>query len=129
MPNALRVLIDFAHAMKRHMMNLPLVISDLECFGALRRKSHVAKWNGDHAVLRPIVVTQRKTSLGKFAIPTDAVEQFVNRNHANWLGPLETIKAGRVCDRNGDADNAIRGDRLICHDCPNGRLDQIRGGV
>lgn len=93
MPNALRVLIDFPHPMKRHMMNLTLVISDLECFGTLRRKRHVAKWNGDHAVLRPIVVTQLKTSPGEFGIPANAVEQFVNRNHAN--GALTAIEGDK----------------------------------
>ncbi len=83
MPNALRILIDVPHPMKRHPMNLTLTVSYLERFRTFRRKRDVAKWNGDHAVLRPIVVTQLKTSPGKFGIPADAVEQFVNWNHAN----------------------------------------------
>ena len=83
MPNSLRVLINFPHPMKRHTMNLPLTVSDLECVGTIRRKYHIAKWNHNQSVLCPIVVTQFKSSLGKFGIPADAVEQLVDRNHAN----------------------------------------------
>jgi hypothetical protein len=89
MPDALRVLINFPHSMKRHTMNLTFTVSNLKCLRTFRWIRHIAKWNHDHPVLRAIVITQLKTSFGKFGIPADAVEQFVDRNHANWVRAIE----------------------------------------
>src|SRR5882672_1677885 len=103
MPDALRILIYLPHAMKRHPMNLTLAVSDLKRLRIVRRKGHSLERNCNDPVLRPIVVTQFKTSLPKLSVPTDAVEQFVNRNHATGsLWPLETVITRRICDWNRD---------------------------
>jgi len=60
MPNALCILVNLAHAMKRYVVYLAFRIYQLEGGGALCRKRYLCQWDMDDAVLCPIVIARSK---------------------------------------------------------------------
>ena len=81
MPNALRVLVNLTHAVKRDSMHLSLEIGELESLRALRRKGYFLEWHQNDSIFGSIVISQLEIPLGEFRIPPDAIEEFVDWDH------------------------------------------------
>lgn len=63
MPNALRVLVNLSHAVKRDSMHLSLEIGELKRLRALRRKGYYLEWHQNDSIFSPIVISQLEFSL------------------------------------------------------------------
>ena len=81
MPNALRIAVNLAHAVERDSMHLSLVISELESLWAFPRKGYFFERHQNDSIFDPIVISQLEFPLGELRIPSDAVEEFADRNH------------------------------------------------
>jgi len=80
-PNALCILVNLAHAMKWHAVDLTFGTHQFKRRGALLRKRQLLQRDRDDPVLRSIVIAQLEVPFGELGIPPNAVEQFVNRSH------------------------------------------------
>jgi hypothetical protein len=57
MPNALGILVNLPHAVKRDSMDLALGIGKMKGFGAFQWKGYFLQWNQNDAVFGPIVIS------------------------------------------------------------------------
>ena len=85
MPNALGVLVNLPHAVKRDAVDLPLGIGELKGLRAFGGKTHLLQRDQNDAVIGSVVISQLKVPLGKLRISADPVEQFVNGNHWEFM--------------------------------------------
>ena len=85
MPNALGVPVNLPHPVERDAVGLPLGIGELKGLRAFRGKAHFLQGNQDNPILGSVVISQLKVSLGKLSIPPDAVKQFMNGNHSEFM--------------------------------------------
>jgi hypothetical protein len=81
MPNALRVLINFARAVKGNAMTLSLQVGELKGLRTVLGKVHLLERHQNDPVLRPIVIAQLEGSFGEFGVSANPVQKFVNRDH------------------------------------------------
>ena len=82
MPDALRVPVNFPHPVERDVVDLPFCIGELEGLRALFGKAQLPEGDQDDPALRPVVIPQLEVASGELGVPSDAIEQFVNRDHA-----------------------------------------------
>jgi hypothetical protein len=82
MPNTLGVLVNLAHAVKGNSMDLPFQVGELEGLRAFVREGQFLERYQDNAVLCPIVASQLEISFRELRVPSDAVQQFLYRDHA-----------------------------------------------
>ncbi len=81
MPNALRILEDLSHPVKRDSVDLAFEVGELEGLRALRREDHFLERHQNNSVFRPVVISQLEIPLGELRIPPDAVKEFVDWDH------------------------------------------------
>ncbi len=81
MPNALRIPVNFAHAVKRDSMDLSLEISKPEGLWASRGKGYFLQRHQNDSIFGPIIISQLEISLGELGVPSDAVEELVDWDH------------------------------------------------
>lgn len=81
LPNGLAILPDLADSMKRHMMEPPFFIHQVECPRSFRREINRLKRNLDDPPLNPIEITQFKSSARKFFVPTNSIQYVLDGRH------------------------------------------------
>jgi hypothetical protein len=66
-------------------MGLSLEVGKLKGLRAVLRESYFLQRHQDNAVLGAIVVSQLKIPFGKFSIPSNAIQEFVDWYHVRLL--------------------------------------------
>ena len=105
MPNALGVPVNLSHPVERDVVGLTLGIGELKGLRAFRGEVHFLQGNQDNPILGSVVISQLKVSLGKLSIPPDAVKQFMNGNHWEFMTTAARGTTRQTQDRASAGNN------------------------
>ncbi len=102
-PEEHAVPVNLANPVKRNAASLPRRIPKLEGASPGRGEDDVAQGHALYSTFPPVEEAEVKASPSEFSVPTDAIQQFVNRDHANAALAGMAARPDQVPARSGAA--------------------------
>lgn len=87
MPDTYAVFVNITDTVQRDTVVDPVIIDKLKEKVIVGVKINPLKWQANNALLQPIKVTDFKYSSGKFRIPVNAINEFLNGLHETSRSP------------------------------------------